>query len=209
MTDRTVGNATGTAATVRDQGELERFHHRVAAEEGDGQDEDHQGDSDDDEEIADLQDRLLEMADGMGLLDKLSGLAEIRVLSGGVDQSVDFALPHDGTRVHGVFRLPCYGQGFSRQRGLVHFDRVAGQQFGVCRHDVADPQPYHVAGDQFAGRDRAPGAVSLDLRPQCQLLLERGDGIAGLVLLPEPNDGVDHQKRKNDPEIRPMTDDRR
>ena len=103
----------------------------------------------------------------------------------------------------------CYGQGFSRQRGLIHFDRVAGQQFGVCRHDVADAQPYHVAGDQLAGRDRAPGAVSLDLRPQCQLFLERGDGIAGLVLLPKPNDGVGHQKRKNDPEIRPMTDDRR
>ena len=155
----------------QNQGELERLHHRVAAKESDDQDEDHQDDRDNDEKIANLQDGLLKMADGVGFLDKLSSLAEVRLLSRGVDQSVDFALPHNRAGVHGLFRLPRRRQGFSRQGRLVHFDRVASQQFGVCRHDVANAQPYHVAGDEFAGRDRAPGAVAFDLRPQRQFFL--------------------------------------
>ena len=46
--------------------------------------------------------------------------------------------------------------------------------------------------------------VALDPRRQGQLGLEGGDGVAGLILLPEADDGVDHQQDEDDAEIGPV-----
>ena len=65
---------------------------RVAAEERHGNYQRHQGHRKDDQVIADLQHGTLEMADGVGLLHQLRGLAEVGVRPGGIHHGVDFAL---------------------------------------------------------------------------------------------------------------------
>ncbi len=50
------------------QGELQRGHHRIAAEQRHGEDERDEGNGDDDEIVADLQHRALEVAGRVGLL---------------------------------------------------------------------------------------------------------------------------------------------
>ena len=55
VTDSTVGIATGIAATVKHQGELQRGEDRVATEERDGNNHRHQSHREDDQVIANLQ----------------------------------------------------------------------------------------------------------------------------------------------------------
>jgi hypothetical protein len=61
------------------------------AEERDRNNHRHQGHRENDQVVADLQHGTLEMADGMGLLHQLRGLAEVGVRPGGVHHGVDFA----------------------------------------------------------------------------------------------------------------------
>ena len=91
------------------QGELKRGKDWIAAEERNGNNHSHQGHREDDQVIADLQYRPLEMADGVRLLHQLRRLAEVGVRTGAVDQRGDFTLTNDRTGKYGLARLACGG----------------------------------------------------------------------------------------------------
>jgi len=52
-----------------------------------------------------------------------------------------------------------------------------------------------------------PLSVALHPRLDCQRRLQCGDGVAGLALLPESDDGVGHEQDENDHQVRPVPDD--
>ena len=81
--------------------------HAVAAEQGHRQDQEDEGDGDDDEEVADLQDGALEVADSDGTLDQSGGRPEVGVRAGAVDQRVDLTLLHDRTGIGDVPAFLC------------------------------------------------------------------------------------------------------
>ena len=149
VTDSTVGIATGIAATSKHQGELQRVEDRVATEDGDGQDQHHQGHREDDQVIANLQHGTLEMADSVRLLHQLGGLAEVGVRTGGIHHRVDFALTDNRSRKDCLAGFARGGQRFARQRGLIHFDWIALQQARIRRHDVAQAHANDVALHQL------------------------------------------------------------
>ncbi len=191
------------------EGELQRGEHRVAAEERDDDDQGNQSHREDDQVVADLEHGTLEMADGVRLLHQLRGLAEVGVRTGGVDHRVDLALADDRTREDRLAGLARGRQRLARQSGLIHLDRVARQQAGICRHDVAQAHADDVTRHQLARRRGGPLPVPLHPRLDRELGLEGGDSVAGLVLLPEPDHGVGQQQDEDDREVRPMLGDRR
>ena len=109
------------------QGELQRGEDRVATEDRDGNNQRHQGHRQNDQVIADLQNRLLKMADGMRLLHQLRRLAEVGLRARGIDQGADFSPANDRPGEHRVAWFALGGQRLARQRGLIHLDRVAVQ----------------------------------------------------------------------------------
>ena len=163
----------------------------------------------DDQVVADLQHGTLEMADGVRLLHQLRGLPEVGVRTGGVDHRVDLALADDRTREDRLARLARGGQRLARQSGLIDLDRVARQQAGICRHDVAQAHANDVTRHQLARRRGDPFPIPLHPRLDRQPGLEGGDGVAGLVFLPEPDHGVGEQQDEDDREVRPVLGDRR
>ena len=90
------------------------------------------------------------------------------------------------------------------QRGLVHLHRVTRQQPRIRRHDVAHPHPDHVTRHQLTRRRGDPRPVTYHPALDRQLGLQRIDGLARLVLLPEPDRGVGNEQDKDDEEIRPV-----
>ena len=101
------------------QRELQRGHDGIATEQGDGEDEGHERNGHDDQIVADLEHRALEVADRVGLLDERCGLAEESVSAGGIDKRIGLALADDGAGIEvlsGRFR---YRQGFAGQRRLI------------------------------------------------------------------------------------------
>ena len=204
VTDSTVGIATGIAATVSTRANCSVVEDRVAAEDRDDDDHRHQGHREDDQEGADLQHRPLEMADGVRLLHQLRGLAEVGVRAGGVDQGADLALADDRTGEHRLAGLARGGQRLSGQRRLVHLDRVARQQARIGRHDVAQAQADDVARHQLTRRRGDPLPVALHPGLDRQLGLQGVDGLARLVLFPEPDRGVGNEQDQDDEEVRPV-----
>ena len=86
VTESTVGIATGIAATVRDQGELQGGQDRVAAQQGGDDNDGDQRNRQDDQVVADLEHGALEMADGFRVLHQLGGFPEVGVGAGGIHQ---------------------------------------------------------------------------------------------------------------------------
>ena len=96
----------------------------------------------------------------MRALHQFRRLAEVGVRTRGIDQRADFALTNDRT---GKYRLAGFarsGQGFSSQRGLIDFDRIAFQQARIRRHDVAHADADDVARHQLARGRRDPLPVT-------------------------------------------------
>ena len=151
VTDSTVGIATGIAATVSTSANCSVVRIGSPRRIDDHHDDGDQRDGEDDEVVADLQDGLLEVADGVRVLDQFGGLAEVGVGAGGVDQGADLAAADDRSGVHRVAGRAGAGQRLAGEGGLVDLDLVAVQQPGVGGDDVAQPQPDHVAGHQLAG----------------------------------------------------------
>ena len=120
-----------------------------------------------------------------------------------VHQGIGFPLADDRA---GEDRLPRTDGGRQRlagEGGLVHLQGAVAQQAGIGRHDLAQPQVHHIPRHQLPGRQRGPDAASAHAGLQGQPGLEGRHGVAGLVLLPEPHQGVGHQQGEDDPEIRP------
>ena len=188
------------------QGELERGGELVAAEQGHGDDQHYEDDGEDDQVVPDLQHGLLEMADGVGRCHELGGLAEKGRLAGGGDHRVQLSAFENGARIDGLSGAAGDGQGFPGERRLVHVHGIALQELGIRRHDVPQAQAHEVAGHQVPGGEIKPGSAPLDPGLQGQVRLERGDGVAGLVLLPEPHHRVGQEQHEDDHEIRPVPD---
>ena len=186
------------------QGELQGGEDRVAAENRDGNDRRDQHQRENDQVVADLQHRLLKMADGVRLLHQLRGLAEIGIRAGRIDQGTDFTLAKNRTGEHRLTRFTHGGQGLSGQRRLIHFHRVAVQQARIGRHDVAQAQSDDVARHQLARRGVDPLAVTFDAGLDRQLGLKSLDGVARRVFFPESDHGVGQQQNQDDAEVRPM-----
>ena len=203
------GHRHGNRGHRQHQGELKRGEHRVAAEERDGNNHRHQSHREDDQVIADLQHRALEMADGVRLLHQLRGLAEVGVRAGGVHHRVDFALADDRTRKHRLARFSRGGQRFARQRGLIHLHRVTLQQARIRRHDVAQAHADDVARHQLTRRRGDPLPITFHPGLDRQLGLQRGDGVARLVFFPESDHGVGQKQKEDDGKVRPMPGYRR
>ena len=159
-TDATLGlGVISTGQSSTDFGNLSAMlagRISAAAEERDGNNQDHKSHRHDDQVIANFQYGTLEMADSDRLLHQFRGLAEVGVRASGVDQGVDFAPPNDRSRKYRVARFPFGGQGFARQRRLIHLDRVASQQARIRRNDVPQTEAYDIALHNFACRGIGP-----------------------------------------------------
>jgi hypothetical protein len=75
--------------------------------------------------------------------------------------------------------------------------------------DNAEPDLHNIAGNEAGGRRRAPFSVAQKRRLRRQPLLQRGERIGGLAILPGFERGVEEQQSEDDGEITPMADDRR
>ena len=178
----------------------------IAAENGDCDNHCNKSDGKNNKVITDFQNGALEVANGVRLLDQLCCLAEIGVRAGGIDQRADLSLANDRTGEYGFARFARRRKRLSRQRGLIHFHRIAVQQARVRRHDVSQTQPDCVTWHQLACCRVDPVPVTDDARLGRQLGLQGSDGVAGLALFPEPNHAICKQQKQDDEEIWPVLD---
>ena len=169
----------------------------------------HQNHRQDDQVIANLQHRALKVADGLRPLHQLRRLAEVGVRTRGIDQCADFALTNDRTGKHCLAGFARGGQRLPRQRGLIHFDRVAFQQARIRRHDVAHTHADDVARHQFARRRGDPLPITFHPGLDRQRGLQGSDGVARLVFFPKSDHGVGQKQNEDDAKVRPMPSYRR
>ena len=191
------------------QHELERGQQRIATEHGHAEDENHQGDGDDDQVVADLQNRALEMADRVRLRHQPGRLAKIGVGAGGVDEGIGLTLADDRPGKQRLSHLARDRERLAGQRRLIHLYGILIEQSCIGRHDVAEPHADDVARNERARLDIGPSAVPPDPGAGREPRLQCGDRIAGLVLFPETDPGVGEQQHEDDDEIGPMPDDGR
>ena len=190
------GHRHGNRGDGQHQGELQRGEDRVAAEDREGNNHRHQNHREDDQVIADLEHRALKVADGLRPLHQFRRLAEIGVRTRGIDQCADLALTNDRTGEYCLAGFARGGQRLSRQRGLIHLDRVALQQARIRRHDVAHAHADDVARHQFTRRRGDPLPVTFHPGLDRQLGLQGSDGVAGLVFFPESDHGVGKKQKR-------------
>jgi hypothetical protein len=188
------------------EGELQGRQDRVTPQDRHDHYDAHQRHGEDDEVVADLEHGLLEVTDGVRVLDQLGGPAEVGVGSGGVDQGTDLAPADHRPGEHRVAGRSGRGQRLPGERGLVDLDLVAVQQPGVRGDDVPQPEPDHVPGHQLPGRGRGPLAAALGAGVDGELGLQRVDRVAGLAFLGEADDTVGQQQDTDDDEVRPVPD---
>ena len=209
VTDRTVGIATGIAATVSTSAELQQGQDRLAAIDSKADDDGDQDQREDNQVVADLQHGFLEMADGDRRLHQFRGLAEVGFAARRIDQRADFAATDDRTGEHGVAGFARGGQQLSGQRRLVHGYLVAVQQARIGRHDVAQAQADGVARHQFTRRRVDPLAVAFHPGLDRERRLQGGDGVARLMFLPESDQSVGQKQNQDDAKVRPVPGRRR
>ena len=146
------------------------------------------------------------MADGVGLLHELRGLAKIGFFAGGIHQCADFTPAHDRSGENRLAGLARGGQGFAGQRRFIHLHRIALEQARIRRHDIAQTQANDIARYQFPRRRGDPFAIPLDAGVDGQIGLQGGDRVARLTLFPEADHGVGHEQHEDDTEIWPVPD---
>ena len=204
VTDNTVGIATGIAATVSTKancsvvtiGSPRKIATAIITR--------HQCHREDDQIIANLQHRALEVADGLHLLHQLRGFAEVGVRAGGIDQCAAFALANDRTGEDRFASFARGGQRLSRQRRLIDLDRIARQQACIGRHNVAQAESNDVARHQLARGRGDPLSIASHPGFDRQPGLQRGDGVTRLALFPKSDHGVANQQQQDDAKIRPV-----
>ena len=146
------------------------------------------------------------MADGNRRLHQFRRLAEIGVLARRIDQRTDLAATNDRTGEYGLAGFARGGQRFSRQRRLIDRNLVAVQQTRICRHDVAQAQADGVARHQFPRRRGDPFSIAFHPGLNRQSGLQGINGVARLVLFPEPDHGVGDKQEEDDEKIGPVPD---
>ena len=166
-------------------------------------------DGDDDQEVADLEHRLLRVADRAGAGHQLRRAAEEGVGAGGDDDAFHLALLDDAARVGLVADLLGDRQRLAGQRRLVDRGVVAPHQAQVGRNDHAEADLDDVARHQRRGRHRLPSAVAQRRRLRRQALFQRRQRVRRLAVLPEFEPGIEEQQGGDDGEVLPVADQRR
>ncbi len=179
---------------------------RLAADQLDRDQHGDQGQAHLDQVAPDRDHRLLEMRGVLRLPHQPRGLAEIGLHAGRDHEPEHRALLGDRAGIGDVADLLVGRQGFPGERRLIDAQVVALEQLDVGRDDGAEAQPHHVAGHQLACVDLAPVAVAPHPGFQREGFLQLLDGVAGLVLLPEPDQRVEQQENEDDDKVGPVAD---
>lgn len=111
----------GNGRHSQDQGKLQRFQQRIAAEQGHDENQRYQRHCNHDQKIANFEHGLLKMADRVRNLDQVGRFAKIGCLAGGVDQGVDFPLLDDRAGIDTIARLALDRERFA---GYAQTDRL-------------------------------------------------------------------------------------
>ena len=151
VTESTAGMATGTAATVKTKANCNVVSMLSPRNKATARIKIDESKSNDNQEVANLQNRSLKMADGVGRLHQTRGLAKIGALAGAVDQGVGLALLDDRTRVDRL-ALVCVPQAAIRQS--VRIDRLRS---GRREAGVHPPERFRPCGHASSRRAPTPG----------------------------------------------------
>jgi len=190
-------------------GELDVAVRQMVAVKTDGDQDQAKPDAHHDEEVADAHHRLLEVGDVPGPGHQFGGAPEEGIPAGGGDHGDHLALLGDRAGVDGVADLLADRERFAGQRGLVDAEVFAVDQDAVGGNHIAQPDADHIARNHLRRIDFTPDAVAQDAGLESESFFQRVEGIAGLVLLPETDEGVEHQHKENDVEIVEIPRDQR
>ena len=203
------GHGDGDGRHREHQRELQRGHDLVAPERRHREDERDECDCDNDQVVADLHHGLLEMARRMRLFHERRGLAEEGLAARRIDDGVRLPLAEDSARIKNLAFTLGDRKRFAGERGLIDFDSIRAERPRIGRDDVAEPETHDIAGHQVPCRHVAPGPAALHTGMGREPGLQCGDGVSGLILLPEAHDRVGQKQNDNNDEVGPMMDDGR
>lgn len=153
----------------------------------------HQAETEIDQVVSDAKHGFLEMRDRARRFHELRRSTEIRAVPRAGDERHHFPLPGHRAGIGDVARLLRHRQRFTGESGLVDAEVVTVGELRVGGNDVAEAQPDDVAGNQLVGIDLLPAVVAKGPALQRQASLQRVHRVAGLVLLPESDHGIEDQ----------------
>ena len=116
----------------------------------------HQNQRQDNQEVADLHHRPLEVRNVSGACHQFCSAAKKGVRSGCSNHCNHFSLFDDRPRVCVIARFLCDRQRFSRERGLVDADVIASDELTIPRNYVAEVQANNISGDERLSIDLLP-----------------------------------------------------
>ena len=159
-----------------------------------------------DEEVTDLEHRLLRVAGGTGACHQLGGAAEERVRAGGDDNRVHLALLDHAARVSFVADFLGHRQGFTGECGLIYGCVIAIHHPQVGRHDDSEADLDDVTRHQRRGLHRLPLAVPHGDGFGRKPLLERRQRTRCLPILPHLKCDIEQKQCRDDREVFPVAD---
>jgi hypothetical protein len=159
-----------------------------------------------DQEVADLQHRLLGMAGGPGAGDELGGAAEKRVRAGRDDHAAHLALFDDAAGIGLRAELLGDRKRLAGQRGLIGENVAFPDQAKVGGNDRAEADVDDISRHQGRRVDCLDLAVAQRRRLEREAFLQRGQRIRGFPVLPDFEAGVEHQQSGNDDKIVPAAE---
>jgi hypothetical protein len=159
-----------------------------------------------DQEVSDLQHRLLRVAHGPGARHQLGGAPEERARPGGDHHGVHFSLLDDAARIRLLAELLGHRERFTGQRSLVDQDVSASHEAKVGGNDHAEADVDDVARHQRRRVDGLIFTVAPCRRLQRETLLQGSKRVRRLHVLPEFETGVEYQQACDDEEIVPATE---
>ena len=159
-----------------------------------------------DQEVSDLQHRLLRVAHCPGAGHQLGGAPEKRVGAGGDHHRVHLPLFDDAARIRLLAQLLGDRKRFARQRSLVDLDVSASDEAKVGGNDDAEADVDDVARDQ--GR-RVNSLIFTVASCRClerETLLQGRKRVRRLHILPKFETGVEYQQACDDEEVVPAAE---
>ena len=144
------------------------------------------------------------MADRIGFLYHLCGLAEVGICAGGIHHCVDLALADDRSRIHSASGLGGHGQRLASQCRLIYVNGISIEQARIGWNNVAQAETDDISRHQFARLGILPLAIPLHFRIDRQLGFQSGDGVTRLVFFPESDHCVGTKQKKNDKKVQPV-----
>jgi hypothetical protein len=156
---------------------------------GDHDQRQHHGDRD--QEISDLQHRLLGVAHCAGAGDELGGAAEEGVRASGDDHAAHRALFHYAAGISLIAGPPGDGERLAGQGSLVDEEVSFSDQAQVGGNDGAESDVDNVSRHQGGRIDGGDLSVAQRCGLERQAFLQRGERVRGLHVLPELEAGVE------------------